>query len=220
MQNSANQHWLLLGTAPASEEVWGLRRIEFPCGYFIPEIAFAPSGYALELPETSTDVWALGGFALEIGRGGKHIPKNVSAKHVSGYRPWLGFYYPALLDELDRRKHTVMVWDRGVSIFYGMWRENCQALGELVEPAEFAENLSRHPVRLELDSGVSEGSAAVDYAHGADSIVSFMSEFMTLSAGDVYVQGPLAARKITANDKRAALVVDKFHFEIALRKSV
>jgi hypothetical protein len=30
------QHWALLGTAPASQEIWGLKQIDFPCGYFVP----------------------------------------------------------------------------------------------------------------------------------------------------------------------------------------
>ena len=218
MHNTAKQRWLLFGTAPASEDVWGLRKIGFPCGYFMPEIAFAGEGEALNLPGVEAEIWALGGFAMEIGIGGKHVPKNEASKLVSGYRPWLGFYYPALLNELEQRNHTTMIWDRGVSIFYGMWREKCQKLGDLITVAEFDDIFYHQAMRLELETGISEGSAPNDYEHSAESIVSFMSEFMTLSSGDLYVQGPLVARKITGSDNSVAMVADNFRFETALRR--
>ncbi|MFN4764795.1 hypothetical protein ACKGJN_16825, partial [Gillisia sp. Q332] len=133
-----NQHWVLLGTAPASEEIWGLSQIDFPCGYHIPPGAFAPSGKPLERPKPNGEVWAMGGFAMELAQGGKVIRAEDASGHVAGCRPWVCVFHDALLDELRDRTHTIEMWDRGVSIFYGLWREATHRLGDLIPSADFA----------------------------------------------------------------------------------
>lgn len=195
MTHEPGQHWVLLGTAPASEEVWGLRRIAFPCGYYMPALAYAEAGHALRAPADAGESWAMGGFAFEVGEGGKDIPLVEAQRQVAGYRPWLAVFHDYLLDELRAREHTVMVWDRGVSIFYGLWREACQSLGDLVSVEAFA-SIEREPVVLQVGGVVKSGNSAADYAHDAAAVIHFMSQFMTLSPGDVYVLGPLAAHRV------------------------
>jgi 2-keto-4-pentenoate hydratase/2-oxohepta-3-ene-1,7-dioic acid hydratase in catechol pathway len=212
-QAPERQHWVLLGTAPASEEVWGLRRIEFPCGYFMPTVAYAAAGQPLRRPAQDSEAWAMGGFALELGRGGKSLSKKDAPACVAGYRPWVALFRNALIDELTARQHTIQVWDRGVSIFYGLWQERSQALGELI-PADQFSQLMREPAELQIAGGKHRGVAAAEYAHDAASIIPFMSDFMTLSPGDIYVQGPLVAQPLGAGVSRITLVVGKLRFDV------
>lgn len=186
------QNWVLLGTAAASQTVWGLRRIDFPCGYNVPAGAFVAPGQALEKPISGSQAWILGGFALEISAGGKELTAEEAPRRVAGYRPWICIYQAALLDELGERTHTIEMWDRGVAIFYGLWREATHALGDLVPTDQFPAVASL-PTRLTVGGAAVEGEAASVYAHDAASILPFMSDFMTLSPGDLFIQGPLVA---------------------------
>jgi len=172
--------------------VWGLRRIEFPCGYNVPAGAFAAPGQALEMPAPGSQAWVLGGFALEVASGGKGLTSDEARSCVAGYRPWICVYHAALLDELEARTHTIEMWDRGVAIFYGLWREATHALGDLV-PAERFKSVAPAATQLTVGEATAEGEAAAAYAHDAASILPFMSDFMTVSQGDLFVQGPLVA---------------------------
>lgn len=199
MNINQEQHWALLGTAPASEEVWGLKRIAFPCGYHMPALAYADPGEPLLSPSGVGEVWGMGGFTFEVGVGGKDIPLAEAHQHVAGYRPWLALFHDCLLDELRGREHTIMVWDRGVSIFYGLWREACQSLGERIDAEDFAA-VSAAPAVLGVAGTTHSGSPAQEYAHSAAAVIHFMSQFMTLSPGDVYVLGPLVAGRVRPED--------------------
>ena len=121
-QNKHVQRWVLLGTSPASSEVWGLGKINFPCGYMMPPGAFVAHVKPLERPGNN-DVWAMGGFAVELSTSGKMISVDEVKKYVAGYRPWTCVFQNTLLEELRERGHTIEMWDRGISIFYGLWKQ-------------------------------------------------------------------------------------------------
>jgi hypothetical protein len=214
MNEQLSQHWVLLGTAQASSDIWGLRRISFPCGYYMPQGAFAEAGMPMQRPAPG-EVWAMGGLALEIGEGGKDIPLEQAGCHVAGYRPWLCLFHDNLLDELKARQHTIMVWDQGVSIFYGLWRAACQALGPLVTVDVLAER-EGEAVSLHAAAGTATGEPANAYEHDAAAVIHFMSQFMTLSAGDVYVMGPLVAQRIPSNVDRLTLGVLGSSYSVAV----
>lgn len=184
------QHWVLLGTAEASQTAFGLREINFPCGYSMPYLSYADESTHLNRPQ-SGEVFALAGFAMELKKGGKLIDKGSANDYVAGYRPWVCVFGHALLDELTERRHTITTWDEGVSIFYGLWRENCQSLGELIPPDEFNSHLSKS---LTLVCGDARGECLPStYNLDAGEIIEFYSKFLTLNEGDRFVLGPLVA---------------------------
>ena len=49
---------------------------------------------------------------------------------------------------------------------------------------------------LEVQGELIKGSMPREYAHDAAAIVHFMSQFMTLSEGDQWIQGPLVASRL------------------------
>jgi len=202
-QSIDSQYWVLVGTAQASTDVWGIRRISFPCGYSMPAAAYAKLESPLQRPSDG-EVWAIGGIALEIGTGGRDISIDKAASHVAGYRPWISLFYPNLLDELQKIQHTITVWDQGVSMFYGLWRDACQTLGPKVSADIMKERLG-DPVQLSVGTETIRGEAPKAYEHDAATIIHFMSQFMTLSAGDIYVIGPLVAQRIPLKVNRLTL---------------
>jgi hypothetical protein len=209
------QHWILVGTTAASEEIWGLRRIAFPCAYFIPACAFARTGQPVINPAHGKEAWAMGGFAFEVKDDGKNIKKDFAAGLVKGYRPWIALFHNVLIDKLDERKHTIQIWDHGVSIFYGLWQEASQVLGQLILKDDF-QGLVDLPLTIESSVGKKVGSPARVYAHSAADIVAFMSDFMTLSAGDIYVLGPLVAQRIVPNEEYLIIAAGDFRFEVQI----
>jgi 2-keto-4-pentenoate hydratase/2-oxohepta-3-ene-1,7-dioic acid hydratase in catechol pathway len=218
MKISAHQHWILLGTAPSSEEVWAVRHINFPCGYLIPPGSFVSPDEALSCPAPGKDAWAMAGFAFEISTGGKNIDVNAASRHIQGYRPWIGLFRHLLLDELSERRHSIHVWDHGVSIFYGLWQQDSQALGDLISVDEY-KALAGRPVELRTTDTARSGSAVGDYLHSAEKVVAFMSDFMTLSKGDTYILGPLAAlQTVYGKDPRLTLSVGSVSFSVGLEQ--
>lgn len=206
------QRWVLLGTASASEEVFGLKPIEFPCGYSIPHIAYADGDNALHYPKAKGDVWALAGFAMEVSRKGKNVPEEKALEHIAGYRPWLCLYYPVVLDELESKQHTVTIWDQGVCLFYALWREAGQALGDIISTDVYDELFDK-PISIIVDGVAKQGEAASAYAHSGEKIIGFMTRFMTLSEGDIYVMGPLVAQKVAIEAQAIAMEIGDMIFE-------
>ena len=184
------QHWVLLGTAEASQTAFGLREIDFPCGYSMPYLSYTDESVCLNRPR-SDEAFALAGFTLELNAGGKLISTEAAIDCVAGYRPWLCVFGHALLDELTERRHTITTWDEGVSIFYGLWRENCQSLGELIPADEFNSHLSK-PLSL-VCGDEQKDCLPSSYNLNAGQIIQFYSKFLTLNEGDRFVLGPLVA---------------------------
>lgn len=209
------QHWILVGTSAASEEIWGLRRIAFPCAYYMPACAFAKTGQPVINPAHGKEVWAMGGFAFEVKDVCKNIQKDSAAGLVKGYRPWIALFHNVLIDELDKRKHTIQIWDHGVSIFYGLWNEASQILGELILTDEF-QGFVDLPLTIESAMGKKVGFPTREYAHSATDVVSFMSHFMTLSSGDIYVLGPLVAQRVSPNVEYLIIAAGDFKFEVQI----
>ena len=187
------QNWVLVGTAGASKDVWGLRQISFPCGYSMPEAAYADQSVSLDSPSNGEE-FVLGGLSLELVDGGKFIDEdNVDAK-IAGVRPWLCVFGNTLLDELKERQHSITTWDKGVSIFYGLWRENCQALGELIPYEIFLAN-QNNKMRMCCGNVVKQAMPSQYNLKPAD-IIKFFSAFLTIREGDNFVLGPLVATKL------------------------
>ena len=205
MNHNEKSHWVLLGTSEASSKIWGLSEINFPCGYQMPPGAFAQADSYLERPG-SGDVWAMGGVAFEIARSGKNILESEAEQYIACYYPWVAVFCNALLDELGQRGHTIEMWDRGVSIFHGLWRQSCQMLGERVRSADM-DMLSDTTSTIECSGIITDGVAPNVYSQKPVDIIHFMSQFMTLSPGDIFVQGPLVATQLASD-------VSKFSFHL------
>ena len=197
MVNSFSQHRMLLGTAQTSNKVWGIKNINFPCGYHLPNAAFAKGDQNIIIDFDIKNYWVLGGLALEIKKTGKNIEPENCSSFIKGYRPWISIYKNQLIKELEERKHTIMIWDKGVSIFYGLWRDNSHKIGDLININNF-EKYKTLKCSLHIDSTQEiEGEAPEEYIQDSEKIVNFMSKFMTLSKKDIYVLGPIVAKKLS-----------------------
>ena len=210
------QQWVLVGGTPLSKTVWGIEEVNFPCGYMMPPGAFAKNETALERP-SSNDVWLMGGFAFELAKGGTEISESVAKKCIAGYRPWLCLFRNCLLDELEQRRHTIEIWDRGVSIFYGLWRQSCQILGDIIPLSEFSDFSSARTVLFHSGNST-EGLGFNDYNKSAPEIIHFMSQFLTVSRGDIWVQGPLVATQLPSDVKQVMFQAGDLKFEVAIKE--
>ncbi len=214
MENSFAQHWILLGTSFTSEKIWEIKKINFPCGYHIPNTSFANDKEDLVLDFDLDDYWVLGGLAMEINKTGKNISPSNSLSFVKGYRPWISIYKNQLLKDLEERKHTIMIWDIGVSIFYGLWRDNSHKMGELIDLNTF-EEYKNIKSELYIDSNqMIKGESPDSYLHKPKEIVNFMSKFMTISEKDIYILGPIVGKKISNPIKNINLRILKKDFKV------
>ena len=209
--NRDAQQWVLLGNSPVDAEVWGLREINFPCGYMMPPGAYVIQGESLERP-VQEEVWVMAGFAVEINCGGKLISKEEAVDYVAGYRPWTCVFHNKLVEELENRGHTIENWDRGISIFHGLWCQASQSLGGLIKPEDFS-TFSSSKVCLEFQGKKTEGETVQSYVQNAANIFHFMSQFMTLSAGDIWIQGPLVASRLPKDVDSFSMLIGDFKFD-------
>jgi len=212
----SSQHWLLLGTTNVSQQVWGLGRIGFPCGYLMHPGAFVGRRSELVPPAAGT-IWAVAGFAIEISGGGKNLTPDQAAGSIAGYRPWVALFHDCLLDELRDLGHTIEMWDRGVSIFYGLWKEAGQQLGPLFPSVEFSE-LRHLPVQLIADGETEQGTAPSELEYDAVTIIEFMTRFMTLDDGDIFILGPLVASRIGAHVSNICLRSKAIDFTVPIAR--
>ena len=210
-----SKRWVLLGNSSESEKIWGVRPIEFPCGYHIPDISYVSDFNPLIIPRDKTNFCLMAGFAFEVSKSGKHISLEDADTFIRGYRPWSAIFYDYLLDDLRERNHTIMVWDRGVSIFYGLWREASQSLGPVVDPQDFSPYADQS-VRLSVDGIDHPGSSFSQYKHKPSEIIHFMSQFMTLSPGDIFVLGPLVSTYLNPADYNTRFSVGDLYHDVEL----
>ena len=214
MGNSSSQNWMLLGTAETSNKVWGIKKINFPCGYHLPNSAFVGENKSLILDFNLENYWVLGGLAIEINKTGKNIETENALGFVRGYRPWISIYKNQLIEQLKDRRHNIMIWDQGVSIFYGLWRDNSHKLGDLIDINKF-EKCKTLNSSLKIDSQKSvEGEAPEAYIHESRGIVNFMSRFMTISNYDIYILGPIVAQKISNHIENINLEILNTKFNV------
>ena len=191
--------WILLGTAEASAKVWGIQSIDFPCGYQVPPGVFSESGTLLERPGPES-IWAMGGLAFEIEKTGKNIEREFCENYIAGYYPWVCVFHDHLLDELAHRGHTIEMWDRGLNVFHGLWRQSSQMLGHMIGPSQI-EDVWDAVTIIECSGTSTNGGSPSQYVHKASEVVHFMSKFMTLSQQDLFVLGPLVATRLRKDDQ-------------------
>ena len=92
MSQLQNQNWAMVGSAPASQTIWGIREIAFPSGYCLPTPAVATSGSPLMRSKEPQNIHLMGGLALEIGKRGFKVGKDSSGEFIAGLKPWIGLY--------------------------------------------------------------------------------------------------------------------------------
>jgi len=205
MNQINNQHWILLGTSNASKKIWGINNIKFPCGYNLPQSSFALNNLTIENQNNSR--WVIGGIALEISKKGKNLSSDNISEYIKGYRQWICIYENKLINYLKKRNHSIMIWDKGVSIFYSLWHDNSHVLSDLINKDDLSleDNIQ---TSLEIDSTKFEKGESINkYLHKEKEIITFMSEFMTISDGDIFILGPIVAKEIKENCKNIILKI-------------
>ncbi len=207
MSQSRPQNWAMVGSAPASQAVWGIKEISFPSGYCLPTPAVAETGAPLIRSKEAQNIHLMGGLALEIGKRGFKVDKDSAGSYIAGLKPWIGLYGDFVLSDLSARKgHSITMWDRGVDVFYGLWLESSHSFGTLIPWVECKALLSSK-VSLSEDSRECSTVPASDYFYPPESIVPFMTSFLTLDPGDTFILGPLVSAKLSPGATSATVKI-------------
>ena len=216
MSQLQNQNWAMVGSAPASQTIWGIREIAFPSGYCLPTPAVATSGSPLMRSKEPQNIHLMGGLALEIGKRGFKVGKDSSGEFIAGLKPWIGLYGDFVLTDLAARKgHSIMMWDKGVDVFYGLWLESAHSYGSLIPWAE-CKSVLTSKVTLSEDDRECSTAAASDYYYAPETIVPFMTSFVTLDPGDTFILGPLVTTKLAPGAKSATIKIGPFTHSVQI----
>lgn len=193
------QVWTLVGNSDASEAVWNVKKINFPCGYATPcNLISTGNSVVVDCKDYEHDI--LCGLAFEIGRFDRQDDILPSIK----WRPWVAAWHNYLETELKARNHTYTTWDNGVGIFYGLWKEGSQCFGPILDldnpvmPKNIRINYGENKLEISSDGYVSQ----------AQQIITFFSEFLTLNEGDLISLGPLINFPYSATENSLEYIAD------------
>lgn len=155
-------------------------------GLELPEYPTVFSRYATSLighnapiirPKISGQLDYEGELAFVIGRGGRHIPKSEALQHVAGY---------SIFNDASLRDYQL----KTTQWLVGKTFDDTGAFGPyLVTPDEVPVGASGLKLETRLNGKVMQSSNTDQFIFDVATIVSLMSEAITLEPGDVFITG-------------------------------
>lgn len=146
-----------------------------PLIFLKPPSALIGNDDSIVYPRISENVHFEGELGVVIGRRARHVTKDDAFDYVRGYT--------CLNDVTARdiqRRDVQFTRGKGFDTF-------CSAGPRLVPPEEFA--LTNARITTRLDGVVKQDAPLTDMIFGVDTIIAFVSEFMTLEPGDLIATG-------------------------------
>lgn len=153
------------------------RRIEPHPAIFV-RLAASQTGHRgpIVRPRASTQLDYEGELAVVIGRGGRHIPASRALDHVAGY----SIYNDGSVRDWQRHTHQYTPGKNFVSTGgFGPW----------LVTADKIPDAARLELSTRLNGTRVQHSSVSDLLFGIEDIVSYLSAFTGLTAGDVVVTG-------------------------------
>lgn len=133
-------------------------------------------GAAMVLPSVSDQLDYEGEMAVIIGRGGRNIAEATALSHVAGYACY--------------NDGTVRDWQRHTHQFGpGKTFPGTGGFGPYMVTADEVGDYSKLPIRTRLNGEVMQDATLSDLIFPVQRLISYISTYTPLSAGDVIVTG-------------------------------
>ena len=156
--------------------------------FYKPRTALIPSGAAIVLPREAEDVHSEGELVLIIGKHVKRADKATAAKAIWGVT--------CGNDVSDRN------WQRGAGKDVQWWRaKGCDTFGPLGPVAVRGLDHSNLLLTTRINGEVVQQQRTSDLIFDTATVVSFVSQFVTLEPGDlIYTGTPGNTRRMAPGD--------------------
>jgi 2-keto-4-pentenoate hydratase/2-oxohepta-3-ene-1,7-dioic acid hydratase in catechol pathway len=173
-----------------------------------PDSAILPKGNPFFIPDWTSDVHYEVELVLRIDRLGKHISKEFAPRYYGAVGLGIDFTARDVQDELKKKG---LPWEKAKGFD-----------GSAVISQEFiaAEELEKSNVRFSLHKNnelVQSGNSS-DMIFDFDSIIAYVSQYMTLKIGDLIFTGtPSGVGKVSAGDELTGFIGDRSMFQIKVK---
>lgn len=170
-----------------------------PIFFLKPPTAIVRNGGTVVLPSISNEVHHEVELTVLIGQGGKDIPKESSLQHVAGYGIGLDM---TMRDIQDQAKKKGMPWTLAKGF------DTSAPLSEFA-PAASVRNPNALDIQLTVNGAVRQASSTKNLIFSVETLVAYISRFLTLERGDVIFTGtPEGVARVNKGDLLEATLKD------------
>ena len=179
-----------------------------PVFFCKPDSAILPKGNPFFIPDWTSDVHYEVELVLRIDRLGKHISKEFAPRYYGAVGLGIDFTARDVQDELKKKG---LPWEKAKGFD-----------GSAVISQEFiaAEELEKSNIRFSLHKNnelVQSGNSS-DMIFDFDSIIAYVSQYMTLKIGDLIFTGtPSGVGKVSAGDELTGFIGDRSMFQVKVK---
>jgi 2-keto-4-pentenoate hydratase/2-oxohepta-3-ene-1,7-dioic acid hydratase in catechol pathway len=157
----------------------GARMPEFPLYFMKPRTTLIGHGQPIVHPTDSTNVHYEAEFVVVIGRGGRRIAEERALEHVLGY---------TCGNDVSARDWQRKERAEGF-LFHGKGFDTFAPLGPVVDTDVDGRDLA---IELRLNGEVKQRSRTSQLIFSVPTLISALSQFLTLEPGDVIMTGTTA----------------------------
>jgi 2-keto-4-pentenoate hydratase/2-oxohepta-3-ene-1,7-dioic acid hydratase in catechol pathway len=179
-----------------------------PVFFCKPDSAILPKGNPFFIPDWTSDVHYEVELVLRIDRLGKHISKEFAPRYYGAVGLGIDFTARDVQEELKKKG---LPWEKAKGFD-----------GSAVISQEFiaAEELEKSNIRFSLHKNnelVQSGNSS-DMIFDFDSIIAYVSQYMTLKIGDLIFTGtPSGVGKVSAGDELTGFIGDRSMFQVKVK---
>lgn len=182
--------WIVLGNSNSSEAALGIEKLNFPCTFYLPPHSFSEKGELL-IKNNAKEYTLLAGNVIELNKKIKNLTKQKFNSSFYSNKLWMGLQCNEILSYLKSRNHSIETWDKGVSLFYGLWHDSSHFVSEKI--LNFEEHDEKGLSLLENDLKILDFEDCKNL--NIYNILSFLTSFMTLDEGDRIITSIRAYKK-------------------------
>tara|TARA_B110000444_G_C18773971_1_gene564005 strand:+ start:517 stop:1128 length:612 start_codon:yes stop_codon:yes gene_type:complete len=179
-----------------------------PLFFLKPDTAIQPKGHPFFIPYFSNDIHYEVELVIKISKNGKHIEERFAHKYYC--QIGLGIDFTAR-DIQEECKLKGLPWEKAKG-FDG----SAQISHTFINKSEL--DLNNISFRLEKNERIVQAGNSSDMLFNFNKIISFLSTFYTLKAGDlIYTGTPAGVGKVIAGDTLKAFITEKEMLKVIVK---
>ncbi|MBW2053460.1 MAG: fumarylacetoacetate hydrolase family protein [Deltaproteobacteria bacterium] len=173
--------WLNLSGTPAARQAHKTQRLNYPLCFNVPQSCFCAEKKSIQLSDRTTSPGLYIDIVVQVGKDLTKASVSEIGLAIDGYRWCVGISDKWFLDQVG----SPSIRDKGVCLYYSRWSNGYNVLGSLMD-VSFEDLIQK---RFEFIIGNEKLLTPLEFEHNPGKVISFLSDFITLSAGDLVSLG-------------------------------
>lgn len=179
-----------------------------PVIFLKPETAIPLKKHPFFYPEFSKDIHYEAEIVIRIKKVGKHIQKEFANKYYDELTLGIDFTARDIQEECKKKG---LPWEKAKSF------DGSAAIGNFVSKTEY-ENLNKLSFHLNINGEKKQEGNTSDMIFDVDSIIAYVSSFITLKIGDLIFTGtPAGVGPIAIGDKLEGYIENEKVLDLSVR---